>query len=395
MKNIFICIIIFASLFAGLFSSKSYAISYVELTESGVSDNQNPAEAQDEITQGAILKVSEKYIIEAIGEEKYNKNKKQIADKIIKDSGKFIPFVKTSPLTKDSSGRQTLTVTMRISPQSLVEILSQSGFLNTEFSSALVLPMINIVDRIKAKSYKWWVDSSTDDFLLKVQANATQELQNGLKEGNFYVLDPSKWNFGNSIPNFLKKDFYRRDDVITLGDYFQIPIIVQGQIEFAPSERTSQNYWVRIKLSAYLASVGKVIAESQKNVESDPGDFSVMIPKITATMLKEMSDDFGQQVQEAWKKGAFSGNSLKLVVFGSTSYLAQEGFKKSLQQSVGKLRSLTERQIESGKRIYELDYAGTPEELSQSMQRLQVKGLSVKLQSVSWKELQVRIEEVR
>src|SRR5690606_27709177 len=127
--------------------------------------------------------------------------------------------------------------------QNLIDMLSLQGFLTAEYSAALVYPMIQVVDRVNPKSFKWWIDPTRDEFLLKTHTTVIGELQDSLKEGNFFVLDPVKWNLLSSVPQHLRKDYYRRKDIIALGEYFQAPMIIQGLVEFSPSVRTSENYW--------------------------------------------------------------------------------------------------------------------------------------------------------
>src|SRR5690606_20521621 len=142
------------------------------------------------------------------------KNKKAIADKVIRDSGRYIPFIKSSPAEKDKDGKMMVTVDLRISTQNLIDMLSLQGFLTAEYSAALVYPMIQVVDRVNPKSFKWWIDPTRDEFLLKTHSIVINELQNSLKEGNFFVLDPVKWNLLSSVPQHLRKDYYRRNDII-------------------------------------------------------------------------------------------------------------------------------------------------------------------------------------
>lgn len=377
---VFLCIIIVSPV-AG-------AANFIEITENVVLGN-----SEEDANQQVVQKVSEKYIIEMIGEDKYTKNRKAIADKVIRDSGKYIPYLKSNPAVKDKDGKTTVAVNVRISTQSLMDLLSLNGFMNSEFTSALVYPMVQVIDRVHPKSFKWWIDSTKDEFLLKTHGTVIQELQNSLKEGNFFVVDPVKWNLLASVPENLRKDYYRRDDVIALGEYFQAPMIIQGAVEFAPSTRTSQNYWVKIKLSAYLASQGKVVVESVRQKETEPGDFMIVAPKMAQVLFKEIFEDFGSQIAEAWKKGTLSSNSLQLTVLGPLSYQGQEVFKKALMQSSSKLRAMTEVAVEQNKRVFVLDYTGTPEELGQKIQGIRVAGLQVKLKDVSWKEVAVRVDE--
>lgn len=372
-----------------IFHSSSFALTFVEVNENVLTDGTSDEDAN----QQAIQKVSERYIIDVIGEEKYNKNKKAIAEKVIRDSGKYIPFVKSTSDGKNKDGKSVTTVNMRISTQSLIDLLSINGFMNSEYTSALVYPMIQIIDRVNPKSFKWWIESTKDEFLLKTHSAVISELQNSLKEGNFYVLDPVKWNLLASVPHHLRKDYYRRDDVISLGEFFQAPLIIQGSVEFSPSMRTSQNYWIKVKLSAYVSSQGKVIAESVRQRETEPGDFNIVAPKMAQTLLKEIFEDFGSQIQEAWKKGSVNSSSLQLAVLGSLSFQGQENFKKALMQNTSKLRAMTEILVEQNKRVFSLDYSGTPEELGQKIQNLRPTGLQVKLKDVDWKEVAVRVEE--
>lgn len=118
----------------------------LERVYSGSSKETNPQLVKKEIQEEAFQKVSEDVIKELIGEERFAKNKTLINNKIIKNSGRYIPFVKPSAVTQEGE-ESKMSVSLKVSLKDLKQLLQNNSLLADNDTLPIVLPMVAWQDR--------------------------------------------------------------------------------------------------------------------------------------------------------------------------------------------------------------------------------------------------------
>ncbi len=351
-----------------------------------------PSQAREKSVQLAIEKVVERFAIDLIGEKDFKAKKNIINIQAQKDSGKFAPVVKAEVL--EQKGKEfKVAVNLKVSPQNLRQMLEKTGVLSSKFDSGVVLPFITVVDQVRAKTHKWWVNEDLNDSVIReLNKKFNNALRGSLKGLNFYVIDPVDWNFKNSLPGHFQKDYYRKDDYQFLESYFKFPLVIRGQIDIATSKKVSTAYRINIKLQGIFSSQGTVVAESSREVELDSGELASVLSQGADKIFAEVADDLKSQLEGAMRKGIMESSMIQLAVRGNMSYKNLEGFKSTLLKSIGSIRYLSERSIESHRRIYDVDYAGNISDLSKRIERLKYPGFKVDA-SASSRTIDVTIKD--
>jgi hypothetical protein len=335
------------------------------------------AQAREKAIQDSLEKVVERFTVDLIGEKKYAANKNLLNSQTERESGKFAPVIKAD-IVDQKGNTFKIVVDMKVSPQNLRQMLEKTGILTSQFDSGVVLPFITFVDQVRAKTLKWWIsDDLSDDLLNKLNHYISHELRQSLKDLNFYVLDPLDWNFRNSLPEQFQKDYFKKEDYQLMESYFKFPLIIKGQVDVAQSKRISTAYKIQVKLEAILTSQGKVVAESSRQLETESGDLAPILEKNAPKVFAEVSDDLKGQLESALKKGIMESSMIQIAVRGDMTFKNMENFKSTLIKSIGNIRYLSERSIESDKRIFDVDYAGPITDLEKRIKALKFQGYSI------------------
>jgi hypothetical protein len=153
--------------------------------------------------------------------------------------------------------------------------------------------------------------------------------------------------------------------------------VIKGQVDIASSQKISTSYKISVKLEAILTSQGKVVAESSRIMETESGDLSAILQKDSSKIFSEVTDDLKSQLEGALRKGILESSMIQIAVRGNLSFKNLENFKSTLLKSIGSIRYLSERSIESEKRIFDVDYTGSVSDLSKKIQALKFQGFNI------------------
>src|SRR4051794_12466973 len=99
----------------------------IEVNMAGLRQAEKEPVARDQITREVLEKTAQRYIIDLIGQKKFETNQQTVRN-IIKQVDKFVPFVKGGELKKTTEGFQ-MSVNLRISLTSLNQLLTKEGLL--------------------------------------------------------------------------------------------------------------------------------------------------------------------------------------------------------------------------------------------------------------------------
>ncbi|MES2768333.1 MAG: hypothetical protein V4596_04240 [Bdellovibrionota bacterium] len=350
---------------------------FADIKEEMTIQAESASAAREKAIQESLEKVVARFTVDLVGEKKYEASKNILNAQTAKEAGKFAPVIKADILEQNGN-KFKVSVDMKVSPQNLRQMLEKTGILTSQFDSGVVLPFVTYVDQVRAKTYKWWVSEPlNDDTLRNVNKYFNTELRKSLKSLNFYVLDPIDWNFRNSLPMQFQKDYFKKEDYQSMESYFKFPLAIKGQVDIAPSQRVSTSYKIQVKLEAILTSQGKVVAESSRQLETESGDLSSILQKNAPKIFSEVSNDLKDQLEGALRKGILESSMIQIAVRGDMSFKNLENFKSTLLKSIGSIRYLSERSIESDKRIFDVDYAGSILDLTKRIQALKFQGFNV------------------
>jgi hypothetical protein len=193
----------------------------------------SPSQAKKKMTDEAITKTAESIIADMVGAEQIQKNKLAYQEKIIKNSSRFIPLIKTNEISKDQNGFYNLTITLNANLKVLENMLKDNGLFYVNDSMPQILPLVSYLDLSQGQSFKWWKENSKDPELryYENQYLIMEKIfiQNFSDQG-FKVQHPEN-NGSSLIPQDLaQKDQMTHEDLVRFSLLFKSPVIVEGEV---------------------------------------------------------------------------------------------------------------------------------------------------------------------
>ncbi len=365
-----------------LFSSSLFAQELIEKEILIYSVEKNSTKAKKEIMQKVIERVSREEVQALIGRERFEEKQVVFKNKILPQSGKYIPFLRPGKL-EGRSGNYSMKVELKISQVELRELLLKEGVLYFSKGEQSLLPMISFLDRVNSISFKWWF--RTDKNIPAFLANESRSFQNAFREAfwknDFYVYDPVKANLQYSLPRGLKLDSFSRQDVRELGQKLSAMIVVLGRVNFGKSEKNPLASQVEIELEAYLTKNARRLGRVERVIESDVGDYEEELQKISTNGYSEAAEDLLAQIKLAWEKGLFDATRVRLALKGDYNYQDLQGIKQQILKKSVRIKNIRERLFAPGRIEFEVDVAGGVGALQTDLKSLQYQGRSAKVEA--------------
>lgn len=364
----------------------------VQRTESLTTEDASAAKSL--LLDQAIANASLESIKSIIGEEKTNRSKEIISNKIIKNSNKYILSIKTQNIERKGLTFSGL-VELKLSLKGLRSLLLENGLLYQLDGPPKVLPAIYFVDRPGARSYGWWSPRLTKEhaFLMNQAGTLNVALKNELHKIGFYTMTPITSRFGNSVPETFRGENLQRADYLFLGEFFKSSVVVRGQIVFRANPDKDGIYLIDVRLEALHTSNGRLMAEVVRTYETESStQYRTVVSKKFETICDSLAADLSEQISEAWKKGTFGSSVLKLAVVGKINPQQLEVFKKNVVLQVRDIKALRERWIENRKTTFEIDSSVLPQQLAKSLQAAKFSQFRLEVQGVESDGLTVSVE---
>ncbi len=348
---------------------------------------ESPSQSKKKMTDEAIAKTAESLIADLVGAEQIQKNKTAYQDKIIKNSGRFIPLIKTNEISKDQNGNYNLTITLNANLKVLESMLKENGLFYVNESMPQILPLMGYLDLSQGQSFKWWKENSKDPEL-RLYENQYLMMEKlfiqSFSEQGFKVQRPE--NYGLSIipQDLAQKDQLTNEDLVRFSLLFKSPVIVEGEIrKILISQNSNSNsirgnsYQLEINLNARQAVSGRVLAElvRKSNWENVIGD--VWSHKKVQQWVNGIMKDLSSQVKEAWQRGTLATTTIKLVVKGGVSPMFSQKFKETILNQSKFVRQIRERLISFEETIYEIDISGSYVDVANPLQTISISGLGL------------------
>jgi hypothetical protein len=377
-----------------LFSLTAKAEELVEKNVSVTSQEAEPAAAKKDLQEQAVEKVTMDLARELMGPERFEKSKGTIQNKILKLSGRYISYVKPGDLTQANPG-YAMDFLMKVSPLNLKILLQNNGLMNENDTSPVVLPLISFNDRVGVSAYKWWQqgDVASKKFLVNQAKLVENSLRQAFKKQQFHMIRPMEMNAQNLLPNVFQNDRISGEDRDFIGNIFQAPLVVEGDIEYSKSTMGSNTYRIDIKLSAVQLSNNRPIADVSRKYETDSGNFESIVEKKMKQVIDSVAQDLAGQVYEAWQKGSVGTNVLRLTIRGDVPIRQRESLKEKIRTQIPQIKNIRERMVTSSSLSFEVDSTSTPQELSQKLSQLEFNGAKFQQSSANGSELVVDLKQ--
>ena len=232
-----------------LFSASLMAQQVVVESHTGTSKEATRSKARKAIFEQAVEEISNKYILEIVGEEKAKRNKNLIRNKIIKNSKKYI-LTSTTGALENKKGTFTMPVTLKMSLTNLNKLLLDEGLLYKIEGQPSVIPVVGFTDRVNSKAYNWWVHTNRRGFLQSRAREMHQEIKNQLWNFGFFGLDPATRGFGAGLPTIYQLENPQKEDILFIGEFFGASIAVRGGVRYRAHRKISNTYVIDIKFQA-------------------------------------------------------------------------------------------------------------------------------------------------
>lgn len=366
----------------------------VDITVEASSEKSSQTQARQDIFKQAIDKVSKQYIEQIIGEAKYSKNKDTIENKIIRQSGKYVLFIKSDNAEASEAGGIQMTVSMKLSLKSLQKLLLEQGLLYKISGPPKVLPLIQIQDRVGGASYSWWTGNTTGNtaFLAAQIDVLHQALRKDLLPKGFYSINPEKGGFSGALPAIFQTDSLPTEDELFVGDFFDSQIVVSGALLFKKSRKRADAYEIDVKLTAHHTSNGRVVGEVIRTYTTEPGPMTRVINEKTREVFPSISNDLTIQLHDAWKSGTFGTTLIRLVVHGDLNFQNLKAFKDQFLNQVAGVKTLRERKFLPGQVIFEIDSDSSADQISQAISKTSFQNFEVSVNDSGSREIELKVQ---
>lgn len=371
-------------LFSFLFSLNVLAQGLVDLKVNGHVDDVSRSNAKSEIFKKVIEDVSIENISSLIGQEKAERNKEIIMNKVVKDSGKYILSTRGGKVTQVGKGYE-MEVDLKLSLKNLRDILLQEGLLYQMEGPPKVLPVVRVIDRVNATAFSWWAEKpSRGNAYVRSALNSFQtDLKEELMKIGFYGMYPTKGNFGGSVPEAYRVQSPQKGDLLFIGEFFKSSVVLKGDIVFRGKPNEEGTYLLDFRLRAMQTQNGRVMAEVMRVFETDNGNYKSVSVKKFKEVSQKVAKDLAIQLSDAWKKGTFGANLLRLVVNSKMPPKDIENFKRAVVLQIRDIKALRERMLESHRVTFEMDASAPSTQLAHSLRTAKFPRYKVEVEDVN------------
>ncbi len=359
----------------------------VTIVTEGTSQATSSVEASKEIQNNAIAEVVRERVRGILGDKRFQKNKAVIENKIVKQSAKFIPYINAGAPVRQGDGSWKMRIELKLSPASLNRMILEAGLLNDAESSAAILPLISFVDRQKNASLRWWMGepkSEANALVSRVSESFHDALQVEFSRQGFHVIKPQGRQF-SPIPDAFQIERPGSREYKFLGEYFQAPMILKGDVRIKEIHEPVHAAVCAIKLQVVQAQTGRTVAEISRQVDADirSGNYDNAIATKLSAELPEIAKDLASQVYEVWQRGTLNTNQVRLALKGNLTPKQVSAFKSGLMGQIQQVKSLRERLFDGSNIQFELDYSGDFGSLLENLKELHLQGFETRVNRAS------------
>ena len=379
--------------FIFFWQSSLYAQGIVDVEVEVESALTNRVKARKDLFKSAIENISNKYIQEIIGEDKLQRNRRVIRNKIIRHSGKYILFMKGVDFKKTKSGSKML-VLMKVNIHNLKTLLLNEGLFYKIGGPARVLPLISFVDHQKSQNYSWWVHkyASGRNVMIDVGQNLHDGLAEQLYKRGFFSFKPIRHKLESVIPLAFRVENLQTVDYLFLGQYYNASIVLRGSLVLQEGQR-SQGPLIRAKIQALHSGNGRIVGEVIREYRVKAGaNSSSQLKRRMTEVSEQLSEGLAVQLHDAWKRGTFGADLIQLTIKGPLAYRQLEQLKKLVLERVKDIKSLKERLFKPGEVTFEIDSLSNTKNLAKNFNGQKFPRFKVKVESVETDRLALSVK---
>lgn len=345
----------------------------------------NPAVARKQLVDLAQSQAIDDLVKETLGSERYQKNRTQIQNKILKMSSRLIPFSKAGNLETTPDGHK-MAVQVRINVDDLDQLLISQGLYFESDVPPLILPLISWRDQEEDESFAWWLSSTSTGLGLWSGELESVLRREFLKEG-FYVLLPQQFRFQQA---FTEGGFkLGLSDVQRLSSQRQSQVVILGEVQILEGGPTGRE--LELKLTAQHVPRSRTLAQVGRRIPLDKTVKVGMVSNRFRDVLESVAKDLAGQTLEAWQRGVLQSTAYKITVAGAMSPSQIEAFREGFRAKVREVKTLRERVVTSESVSFELDSTITPKDLAKRVSEIEVKGAKIVLKDVLADELRFQL----
>jgi hypothetical protein len=362
----------------------------------GVSKNKNALQAKKEIMDEATEKVSENLIKEIIGDNKFNRNRSLIKERIIKNSARFIPFVRPGEF-KSAEEESKMTVSFRVSVPDLQKLLLENGLFYESDNAPTIVPLLRWQDRLQNLQYSWWKqkDAQQKNLLARLNKGMEQALASAFMKNQFYIMQAQQNRYSFIFENVLSGDKVNSEDWSLLADAVGAQIILDGDMQIRKSTERSDAYLLDFRLTALQVMNSRSIADVSRQYETDVGSFDLVVDKKFKEISEGMAQDLASQVFEAWSRGTIGSSLYRLSLKGRLPLQMRDQFKEQMKLKLREIKNIKERLISSDVTTYELDSSLNPKELALKLKEFEMPPYRIILESSNELEIVYRLQRTQ
>lgn len=355
----------------------------------------NPTVARKNLVDQATDEISRQLIVEMIGEAKFNRNRSVIQTKIIRNSARFLPFLKNGNLETLPEAGHKMTTVVRVNLDALQSMLLENGLMYETDGTPSVLPVIKFVDRVNGRSFMWWTAQQSNDahVLTNLAKTFEESLRSEFRKDFFYVFKPIDMKWKESIPTGLQTEYIRFDDLQWAAEQWGAQILVQGEFSVARHRERTEAFLLSFRLTAVQSSNGRVVAEVVREFESDRGTMEAQVVRRFNAVASSVASDLSKQILDAWQKGAIGASLYRITIRGRVPIQQQEAVKELFRNRIREIKSIRERSISVQDLVFEVDSGIGPVEIGKRLPQLEFASGKLVLQSTNEAEAIYRIEK--
>ena len=361
----------------------------------------------------ALRKISREVVVEMIGENRYEEEKKKIEEYIIKNKNRYILSVRSSSPILQPKGGFSSTVTAKISRENLKNLLLDHNLFYSSEGSFCLLPLVSFSSYFSGekKNYSWWLKTpdETEISSLKELAGSFFNLLNEkLIKQSFYVLNPVFRRMNEGTPLFvLPKKGRRIRNFVPLARFYSCDIILLGYVHFgAPlssgagtlSNLFSLNkqkevsdisqYLTQFSFNVFNIKTRQMLFQLRKQFP-----FSPILRKEPQTEVllrsKDILDSLAYQLSFYQEEGSLDLNRLMISVQGPLTYAQKEQLKRALVKAVPDIQSLEEHLLTSSRVVYLAKSSQNVSSIARQIKKVSLPTFVIQVKGYKKQELEI------
>jgi len=377
-----------------LLKNKEVIAQGAELLEKSISlsvGDINPASAKRSLQESAVNRISEELIRDVIGEDRFQKNRKKIEQKVIRQFQRYIPVVKVADFVVEGANSRA-NVQLKLSLRELNILLQDNGLLAESEGAGVILPMISIVDRVNSKFYYWWQGSLRQDQAYWVNFSKWLEgvWRNVFFKNNFYVIKPIENRLYQQIPAQYQHDRLSISDFNFFTKTFNAPLVIDGQVIIEGGTH-SGTYKIELRFNLLQVATGRLVANVVRRFETEVGTLEQVIDRRIRDGIEGVAQDLSLQAKDMWQRGGVSARRHKLVLNGRLGIQQIELIKEVIRQNIAQTKKMSEHFIQSEEVQWDIETNLGPQELASKIDLLKFPNIELKRVSVNNSTLAYRL----